>query len=274
MPADLHVHSNCSDGTEPPSQVVAAAKAAGLTTISLTDHDTLEGIPEALAAGEREGVCVIPGIEFSTEVKKTEIHILGYFIDTANADLLSLLIKIQNNRKDRIKEICEKLSKLGVSLDPEKVFKKAGNDAPGRPHVARVMVEEGLVGSFNEAFDRFIDFRAPAYVPHYRLDPKESIKLIKRAGGVPVFAHPNISRCDELIGDFVGAGLRGLEAYYPNYFESTTQKYLDIAKKYNLIVTGGSDYHGLNSGREIKLGEFTIKDELVEELKNEHLRGN
>ncbi|OGC04819.1 hypothetical protein A2276_02510 [candidate division WOR-1 bacterium RIFOXYA12_FULL_43_27] len=274
MSADLHVHSTYSDGTESPETVVFHAKNAGLKTIALTDHDTVDGIPEALAAGKKMGLEVIPGVEFSTEAQKAEIHILGYFINCDDSNMLDLLKKVQNDRKDRICRICEKMIPLGVSLDPEKVFKKAGNEAPGRPHVARTMVEEGLVASFNEAFDRFLDFRSPAFVPHYKLEPQESIKMIKKAGGVPVFAHPNISGSDTLIEDFVKAGLRGIEAYYPHYYEGTVNKYLEFAKKYNLIVTGGSDYHGINSGREIKLGEFTIKDELVEKLKDEHLRGN
>ncbi|NQU16673.1 MAG: PHP domain-containing protein [Candidatus Saganbacteria bacterium] len=274
MSADLHLHSACSDGIETPKIVVTYAKDAGLKTIALTDHDTVEGIPEALLAGKEMSLEVIPGVEFSTEINKTEIHILGYFVDYNNSDLATLLKKIQKGRKERIFKICEKLKKLDVIVDPEKILKAAGNDAPGRPHVARVLVEQGVVSTFNEAFNRFIDSRGPAYVAHYKLEPKECISFIKEIGGIAVFAHPDISNSDELIPQFVDAGLRGIEAYYPSYSEKTTQKYLDFAEKFGLLLTGGSDYHGINSGREIKLGEFSVDDSLVEKMRNEYLRRN
>lgn len=274
MTADLHIHSTHSDGTDTIEEIITRAKEGKLKTISLTDHDTVFGIPLISELGKKHGVEVIPGIEFSTEIKKTEVHILAYHIDYSNSELLEMLSLVQNDRKNRIKKICDKLKKVGVSLDPQVVLDLANNESPGRPHVARAMIKEGIVSSFNEAFNRYIDFRGPAYVPHFKLDPNETIKLIKRTGGLAVFAHPGVSNCDELIESFVDAGLSGIEVFYPSHAESVRNKYFEITKKFNLLATGGSDYHGLDSGRDMKLGDFSIDDSLVEKLINEHIRRN
>lgn len=274
MPADLHIHSNFSDGTDSPEEVVKLAAAAGLTTIALTDHDTVGGIDPAWEAGSRLGLEVIPGIEFTTENPRAEIHILGYFLDRQDPELLAILANIQQGRIDRIYKIVEKLQGLGVTIDTEDVFAISGRRSPGRPHVARVLIQQGAVANFREAFSRYLDFRAPAYVPHYRLLPTEAVQLVKKAGGIPVFAHPAVSNCDDLIPELIAAGLRGLEVYYFGYYADQIQHYLGLARKYDLLVTGGSDYHGCDAGRDLKLGDFTIADELVEKLRNEHLRGN
>lgn len=273
MPADLHIHSNFSDGTDSPEELVKQAAAVGLKTIALTDHDTMAGIERALAAGERSKVEVIPGIEFTTENPRAEIHMLGYFLDRHNSDLLGVLAKIQQGRIDRIYQIVKKLKELGVEIEPDDVFAISGKSSPGRPHVARALIRKGIVTNFKEAFVRYLDFRAPAYVPHYRLLPVEAVQLVKKAGGIPVFAHPVISNCDEIIPELAAAGLRGLEIYYPGYYADQIEHYLAIAKKLGLLVTGGSDYHG-SDAKDLKLGDHTVPDELVEKLKNEHLRGN
>jgi hypothetical protein len=274
MPADLHIHSNFSDGIDSPEEIVGLAAAAGLKTISLTDHDNIDGIDRAMDEGRRTNVEVIPGIEFTTERPRTEIHILGYFIDYKNPELLSVLEKIQESRVKRIYKIVKKLKALKVEIEPEEVFAVSGKKAPGRPHVARVLLGRGAVSSFKEAFNRYLDFRSPAYVPHYKLSPVEAIHLIGKVGGIPVFAHPAISNCDEIIPDLMAEGLRGLEVYYPGYQPERIERYLGLARKYDLLVTGGSDFHGMDSGREVKLGDLTIPDELVDKLRNEHLHGN
>ena len=274
MPADLHIHSNFSDGIDTPEEIVKQAAAAGLKTIALTDHDTLAGIERALAAGEQAKVEVIPGIEFTTENPRSEVHILGYFMDRQSSELAEVLAKIQQGRVDRIYQIVKKLKGLGLEIEPEEVFALSGKNSPGRPHVARVLMRKGVVSSFKEAFIRYLDFRAPAYVPHYRLLPAEAVKLVKRTGGIPVFAHPVISNCDEIIPELAAAGLRGLEIYYPGYYADQIEHYLAIAVKNDLLATGGSDYHGGDVGRDLKLGDHTIPDELVDKLRNEHLRGN
>jgi len=274
MPADLHIHSNFSDGVDSPEEIVRLAAAAGLTAISLTDHDGIDGIERAEEEGRRAKVEVIPGIEFTTENPRAEIHILGYFIDYKDPELLSVLEKIQADRVKRIYKIVKKLKALKVDIEPEDVFSISGKKSPGRPHVARALIGRGAVSSFKEAFNRYLDFRAPAYVPHYKLSPEEAVRLIVKVGGIPVFAHPAISNSDEIIPDLVAEGLRGLEVYYPGYQPERIERYLGLARKYGLLVTGGSDFHGMESGREVKLGELAIPDELVEKLKNEHLRRN
>jgi hypothetical protein len=271
MSADLHIHTTFSDGTHSPEEVVRQAKKAGIKSIAITDHDVVEGIQPAIDEG---GVEIIPGIEFTTEAYDTEIHILGYFIDHRNAQLLETLARIQRGREERIFKICEKLKKLGVDLKPEKVFEIAGHRAAGRPHVARALVEGGYVADFKEAFNRYIDFHGPAYVSHYKLSPQEAVRLIIAAKGIPVYAHPAVSNCDRIIPELMSVGLAGIEVYYTGHKQNQTRHYLNLARKYGLLVTGGSDYHGFKSGREVELGELTIPDELVDKLRDEHLHRN
>lgn len=274
MPADLHVHTTFSDGTQSPEKIVELAKKAGLKTIAITDHDVVAGIAPAQKVGSEAGIEVIAGIELSTETPETEIHILGYFIDSHSQELLKTILNIQKGREERIFKICEKLKGLGVDLDPKKVFEIAGHRAAGRPHVARALINQGFVANFKEAFAKYINFKGPAYVSHYKLLPEEAVKLVISSGGLPVYGHPAVSNCDQIIPDLIKAGLAGIEAYYSSHGQATTQHYLDLARKYNLLVTGGSDYHGFKSGREVKLGDFVVPDELVDKLKNEYLYRN
>ncbi len=274
MPADLHIHTFFSDGTQSPEEIVELAGKTGLTAIAITDHDVVSGIERAKQKGREISVDVIPGIELTTEAWDTEIHILGYYIDVNNRELLNTLAKMQKSREDRVFKICEKLAKLDIKLDPVQVFEIAGHKAAGRPHVARALIANGSIKTFKEAFNKYIGFNGPAYVSHYKLSPQEAVQLIVTAGGIPVFGHPAVSKCDEKIPELVKAGLRGLEAHYGGHGQAQTQHYLSLAEKYGLLVTGGSDYHGAVSGREIKLGEFSIPDELIGKLQDEHLRGN
>jgi predicted metal-dependent phosphoesterase TrpH len=168
----------------------------------------------------------------------------------------------------------KKLNALGLLIGAEDVFKFAQGKAPGRPHVAMALLENKQVDNFKQAFDKYIEFNGPAYVPHYKLSPQEAIQLIRQAGGVAVYSHPAVSRCDWIIPELIAAGLLGIEAYYATHNQSQTQHYLNLAKKYGLLVTGGSDYHGFKSGREVDLGQFAVPDELVDKLKNEYLHGN
>jgi len=245
-----------------------------LTAIALTDHDTVDGIEAAVRRGAEKRLEVVPGIEFTTERPAAEIHILGYYIEHRNPRLLGTLEKIQQDRVARIYKIVGKLKELNVVLDPEEVLALSGRKVPGRPHVARALVKKGLVADFKEAFNRYLDDRSPAYVPHFKLSPEDAIALITEAGGIPVFAHPGTSCCDDVLPGLVKSGLRGLEAFYATYRPDQVKRYLDLAQKYGLLVTGGSDFHGLDSGREVKLGEFSLPDEYLGALKDEHLRGN
>jgi len=274
MPADLHTHTLFSDGTETPEKIVELAKQAGLTSIAITDHDVVAGIDRAIKRGQELGVEVIPGIEFTTEDLNAEIHIVGCFIDYKDLKLLEIIKKMQKARKDRIYKICEKLKAINVNLDPAEVFKIAGHEAAGRPHVAKALMKQGSVSNFKEAFNRYIAFNGPAYVSHYKLSPAEAIKLVLDARGLPIFAHPAVSHCDQIIPDLKKAGLVGIEAHYISHSQSQTEHYLKLAEKYGLLVSGGSDYHGEGSGREIKPGDVSISDELMDKLRNEYLRRN
>ncbi|HTY12870.1 MAG TPA: PHP domain-containing protein [Candidatus Omnitrophota bacterium] len=272
MPADLHVHSTFSDGTDTPEEIVELAAKIKLKTLALTDHDTVDGIEPAQKKGAELGVEVIPGIEFTCEIPRTEVHILGYFFDHKSPELLPVLSKIQNSRVERIHRIVEKLNKLGVPIKSEDVLAISGKKSPGRPHVARALVKMGAVSGFKEAFDRYLEYKGPAYVSHYKLSPTEAIKLINKAGGMAALAHPAITNRDNIIPGLVADGLRGIEAYYPGYQDKFTEHYVTLARKYGLLTTGGTDYHGRDAGREATLGDVTVTDELVEKMRNEHLR--
>jgi len=250
------------------------AAAAGLKTISLTDHDNVDGLEAAEQIAARVGLELIPGIEMTTETAQAEIHILGYYLDRRNPGLLEVLARIQASRIERIHTIVQKLKSLGVEIEASDVFALSGEKSPGRPHVARALIKKGLVLNFREAFKRYLDFRAPAYVPHFKLTPTEAIKLIKSAGGIAVFAHPAISKADDLIPELITSGLRGIEAYYLGHYADQVDYYVELGRKNGLLLTGGSDFHGEDSGRETKLGDFSIPDELVDKLRDEHSRGN
>ncbi|OGC14934.1 hypothetical protein A3J90_08270 [candidate division WOR-1 bacterium RIFOXYC2_FULL_37_10] len=276
MPADLHIHTSFSDGTDSPESIVELSKSLGINIIAITDHDTLDGILRAQEKGKEVGVEVIPGIEFTTETSKTEVHILGYFFDLNNCFLHKELKKIQSERKRRIQSMVQKLNKLGININAEEVFAIAGNDSPGRPHVARALIKAGIVSSFKEAFDRYLGFHGPAYASHYKLSPFDAVKLIRGAGGVAVYAHPGLSNCDEIIPDMILAGLQGIEVFYPTHSVLQIKNYTGLSEKYNLLMTGGSDFHGVIAGRRISLGGNAVPDELAEKLRSasEYLRRN
>lgn len=264
--ADLHLHTNFSDGTFSPEQLILRAKKAGLSCISVVDHDTVSGIALSIEAGLKEDIEVIPGIELTADYEGTEIHFLGYFIDHKNKKLIDQLAILKENRIQRIYKMAEKLNALGIGLSAESVFEISGFGSVGRLHVARAMVKQGLVATTNEAFNRFIGDKGPAYISGFKLTPKEAIALIKQAGGVPVLAHPYSLRNDELIKEFAKLGLIGLEVHYSEHSQAMVNFYLDLAKEYNLLVTGGSDCHG-NAKPEVKIGSIKIPYELVEKLK-------
>lgn len=247
MKADLHMHSVFSDGTDEVPAIVAKAKAAGLSLMSLTDHDTVKGVGLALEEGEKQGIKVLPGIEISTYAI-CEVHILGYNIDINNDRLLTRLAEIEDKRHERIKAILTNLKKYNIELDEEKIFDRIGT--VGRMHIAKQLLAKGYCQTITEAFDRYLGERGIAYVPSKRITPLEGVKLIKAAGGLAVVAHPLIfcqkGKLNDLIGGLKTYGLDGLEVYYPTHTLDDTAKLYDLAKKNRLIATGGTDYHGLN----------------------------
>lgn len=272
MPADLHIHTNFSDGCLSPEDIVRRAHEAGLTVIAITDHDNVEGIPRAMAEARISGISLIPGIEFSTDLPDAEIHILGYYIDYKAEWLLELLSRIRNDRKNRIYKTAELLKKLGVEIKPEEVLALAEAGSVGRPHVARVLVSKGIVGSVQEAFNKYLNYGAPAYVPHFKLTPEEAVKVIIKAGGIPVYAHPAVSNKDDIIPALVSAGLAGIEVYYSKHSGTQIKRYLSIAKKHGLLVTGGSDFHGFGTVRDVALGDSMLPDRFIRKM--EEYRAN
>lgn len=273
MPADLHIHTNFSDGLLSPEEIVKKANVAGLTIIAITDHDTVDGIPGAMAEGAILGIKVIPGIEFTTDLPDTEIHILGYYIDHKAEWLLELLKKIRDDRVNRIYKIVEKLKGLGINIETQEILKLADIGSVGRPHVARVLLEKGAVKSIQEAFNKYLDSSAPAYVPHFKLTPFEAVETIIRAGGIPVYAHPAVSNKDEIIPQLVAKGLAGIEVYYSKHSDAQIKHYSSIAKKYGLLVTGGSDYHGFGTMRDVTLGDIRMSDDDVSKLEERRKNG-
>ncbi len=262
MTIDLHMHSTCSDGTFTPTELAREAKAAGLTHVALTDHDTVEGVAEARAEAHRQGIAFLSGLEISAEYQPGTMHILGYGFDETSAPLLERLASVQRWRDERNPRIVEKLNHLGVALTLPEVEAVSGGGLVGRPHFAKVLMDKGYVKTRQEAFDRFLAKGGPAYVDKARLSPEESVALIRAAGGVAVLAHPlqlqaeDDDTLDAILGGLADAGLQGLECHYRNHTPEDTRRFLALAKGFGLLVTGGSDFHGTNRpGIRLGIGE-------------------
>lgn len=262
--ADLHIHTNASDGLITPEEAVKQAHAAGLAALSIADHDTIGGIEPALEAGKKYGVEVIPGVELCSEVKGSELHFLGYFIDWQNKWFRDKLLVIQDARRDRAKRIVEKLRKLRVDISYDMVTALDGK-VLGRPHIARILLDLGYVKTEAEAFNRFLAFGKPAYEKKFPLSPAEAIRMIKRVNGVPVLAHPVFARADDMLPELAELGLCGIEVYHSKHDAQTTKYYEQLAQKHGLLIVGGSDSHG----SDIPVGNVRIPYSLVEKLKME-----
>lgn len=264
--ADLHVHTFYSDSTFSPEEVTACAHKAGLSGIAICDHDSVDGIAPCIEAARPYGIEIIPGIELTIEKVDVEIHILGYFMDWKRGWFCKRLKDLQAARLDRINLMVAKLNDAGFDMKPDDVFKLAGKGTVGRLHVAQAMLKTGKIKSIRHCFDAYIGFLKPCYVSNIRISPKEGIEMVLRAGGVPVLAHPDLNGKDEYIPELVGYGLRGIEAYHTEHRPHVAKHYEAIAKRHNLIVTGGSDCHGLGKGR-VLLGGVRVPYTVVEDLK-------
>ncbi|MEE9584356.1 MAG: transcription antitermination factor NusB [Candidatus Brocadiales bacterium] len=264
--ADLHVHTICSDGTSYPEEVIEEAARIGLKTVAITDHDTTDGVRPAQIEGVKRGVHVIPGVEVSGYLQPYEIHILGLFIDIDDRNLVEKFVQIREERVARVATIVEILRGLGVDLETEEILNLAGSSPPGRMHVAEVLMKRGYCENIPEAFNRYIGDDCPAYVPKKTLTPQQAIELMHGAGGVSVYAHPGLSAKDDLVSLLVESGLQAIEAYYPSHTPETVEKFLHVAKKYDLIVAGGSDFHGLRKPN-IPLGKIRVPNETVHALR-------
>ena len=265
---DLHVHTTASDGKHAPAEIVRKAASLGLKVISITDHDTTEGIPPAVEeARNYPSLRLIPGVELSTDVANGEVHILGYFIDYTDAEFEASLSRMRNSRVERARQMVQKLDKLGIHLDWERVKEIAGEGALGRPHIAQAMLEKSYIATLQEAFRGYIEHGGPAYVERDKLTPAEAVQLILKADGLPVLAHPLTSGDAE--GTIVGlkkAGLVGMEVYYASYSFEEINPLLGLAYKHGLIATGGTDYHGLDEKTETMMGGMDVPERAAEEL--------
>jgi predicted metal-dependent phosphoesterase TrpH len=263
---DLHLHTFFSDGTYSPEELVDQAARKALAVVALTDHDTVEGCQPTATACAAAGIEFITGTELTAEQEGHEIHILGYCIDVQHPRFLKEIGKFQLVRQNRIREMVQRLNEHNVPLQADEVFALANCRAPGRPHVARALVQAGLVGSLDEAFERFLKKNRPAWVPKFKMSAAESIQLIHEAGGAAVMAHPGLNRSDEVIPGMVDGGLDGIECFHTKHSHSVSDHYLQIALKFGLLVTGGSDCHGVSKGRPL-IGSVRLAYEHIEKLK-------
>lgn len=241
---DMHVHTTASDGIFSPTEIVDWGVKLGLKGIAITDHDTVDGVEEAIKAAEKHSPFVmIPGIEFSTFYNGIEIHVLGYFIDFTNSRMLHMTNKIKEQRFERSKKMIDRLRALEYDIDFAEVDKLSNQGAVGRPHIARILMQKGYVSSIEEAFEKLLAKGKPAYVERFKLTVEEAIEMIKEAKGIPVLAHPGLIDKKADIEDLIHKGFKGIEVFHTKHSASGSKKYLDLAKKFNIFVTGGSDYH-------------------------------
>lgn len=264
--ADLHVHTNASDGLMSPDEVVCWSKKKRLAAIGITDHDTVNGISLAIDASSKYGVEIVPGIELSTIFEDEEIHILGYFIDYKAEWFLDILKKIQNSRFERAEKIVTKLNGLGFDITMEEV-RALANGGIGRPHIARAMINKGYVENIIGAFREYIGKDCPAYIERYKLSCGEAIEIVKKIGGIAVLAHPGLIKKKENISKAIALGVDGIEVYHPKHDDEIIKHLFTIANSKKLLITGGSDCHGMKLNNEPILGSCAVDYKYVKMLK-------
>ncbi len=271
---DLHTHSIFSDGSFTPEQLAHTAASIGLSALALTDHDTIDGLSCFLRACENYGVRGVPGVEISLEVPDGSMHLLGYFIDHQHPALNQHLDKLKAGRDYRNRKILEQVNALGMPLTMEEVAAYAGGDNVGRLHFALALVERGYARTKDEAFERYLGKGKPGYAERARLTPAQGVGIIRQAGGLAVLAHPftlhlGKQALDTLVGELAAAGLQGIEVLYPQHNPKMIKQYSALAQRYNLVITGGTDFHGAPMP-DIKLGtgfgDLHVPDSVLEEL--------
>lgn len=273
---DLHLHTTHSDGSQTPAEVIRLAHEAGVSALAITDHDITTGLPEAIAAGQELGIEIIPGIEISSRHGESELHVLGYFIKWQDAQLNARLMTLRESRHRRNPKIIELLQAAGIDITYDEVRAVAGSDSVGRPHIARVLMDKKVVTTAKEAFDRFLAEGKAAYVPRDLPAPVDAIRWIKDAGGLAVLAHPTWVKTTEgtltdLARQLKEQGLDGVEVHYSTHTPRQTRTYLSLAKQLGLLVTGGSDFHGMTKPDiEVGIGKGSlhVPDHLLPKLKD------
>jgi len=273
---DLHLHTTHSDGSQSPAEVVRLAHEASVSALAITDHDITTGLPEAITAGQELGIEIIPGIEISSRHGESELHVLGYFIKWQDAQLNERLMTLRESRHRRNPKIIELLQAAGIDITYDEVRAVAGSDSVGRPHIARVLMDKKIVTTAKEAFDRFLAEGKSAYVPRDLPAPVDAIRWIKDAGGLAVLAHPTWVKTTEgtlidLARQLKEQGLDGVEVHYSTHTPRQTRTYLSLAKQLGLLVTGGSDFHGMTKP-DIEVGtgkgSLHVPDHLLPKLKD------
>jgi 3',5'-nucleoside bisphosphate phosphatase len=268
LKADLHTHTTKSDGALTPRELVLRAKNSGLRIISITDHDTIDALEDAIELGKHEGVEVIPGMELSAVYNGYEIHILGYFIDYKNARLLEALRYFREERLKRVARIVEKLNKLSIPVTIESVLEIAQGASVGRPHVANALVNGGHTSTYQQAFNKYIGDGRPAYEKKVEVTPEETVSLIAEAGGLSFLAHPGRSVAENTLIHLIKSGLDGIEVIHPSHTPQLIEYYRGIVNEYCLLESGGSDFHGGMRGDDQYFGEIGVPVERVDIMRN------
>jgi predicted metal-dependent phosphoesterase TrpH len=271
---DLHAHTTASDGQLSPAALVELALSRGLSLLAVTDHDSTDGIAGALIRAAGTPLEVWPGVEISTDVPRTEVHMLGYFVDPDRPEFKEILSRLRDSRLWRAEQMVSRLKELGMPVRFERVRELAGTGAVGRPHVAQAMVEAGHVPSQREAFDLYLHRNGPAYVERFKIEPREAIQVIRAAGGMPVLAHPtyinpggdNQFDLSTFVNELREYGLVGIECYYADYPPETVLELAKVAREFDLIPTGGSDFHGVGL-YPTDLGEPVVPTDTVERMR-------
>lgn len=264
---DLHLHTSHSDGKFSPQELLEKVNKVGLKCISIVDHDTVNGIEDAVSLGKKMDIEVIPGVELSTTLGDMDVHINGYFIDYKNETLLEHLNIFKDERLKRAKRIIDKLHKLKIPLEFESVLARAPHSALGRPHIANAMVENGFVNNYQQAFDQYIKNGGPAYEAKNSFSPKQAISLINKCGGVSFIAHPGCHLSEDAISELINMEIDGIETVHPGHSPQTTESLKKIANTYFLLESGGSDFHGGLRDDEDALGKYTIPYKFVSAMK-------
>lgn len=267
--ADLHIHTNASDGLLSPEEVIWWANKIKLKAISITDHDTINGVAKAINSNiNKDTPEIVPGIELNSDFYGEEVHVLGYYIDYTDVGFLNKLKEIQQSRYTRAINIIKKLKGLNINISTEQVFNASKGESIGRPHIARILVEKGYANDVKDAFNKYIGIDSPAYVERYKLTTKQAVSIINNVGGIPVLAHPGLLKKKTVINELLEQGFKGIEVYHSKHDKKITNQLLEIAINKNLIITGGSDCHGKPINGVPELGTVTIDYESFLKLKN------
>ena len=265
---DLHLHTNYSDGLLTPSQVVIRAKEAGLRAVGIVDHDTIDGIAEAVETGSRIGIEVVPGVELSSQYNGKDMHILAYYFDPDHTYLKKYLLKFREERYKRAAKMIQNLNRRGIHLTMGEVEERSKGGSIGRPHLADVLMEKGYIETFQEAFQHYIGYHSEAYEEKYKIFPEEAFSLISKAKGLSFLAHPGYAVSDDEILSFAKDGLDGIEIIHPKFSESRTQHLQQLAQNNNLLICGGSDCHGGRDGQ-FYIGKYNVPYAILRDIKYE-----